>query len=55
MHPRQLGFFEVRGHVDGMERHDLHQLRSGLHVLASTRGNSARTHRAVDGGGDRMV
>ncbi len=52
-HMGELRLLEVGDDIDRMQRHDRHQLRAGLHILADAQ--RARADRAVDRRGDRGV
>jgi hypothetical protein len=52
-HIGQLGLLVIRGDINGLQRHDRHQLRAGLDILADPQG--AHADRAVDRGRDRRI
>jgi hypothetical protein len=52
-HIGQLGLLVIRGDINGLQRHDRHQLRAGLDILADPQG--APADRAVDRGRDRRI
>jgi len=52
-HMRQLRLHVIRGDVDGVQRHDRHQLRTWLNKLADLQ--RAHAYRSVERRGDRRV